>query len=1282
MRIIIDLQGAQSPSAASHELGRYSLNLAQAVARQKMDHEVILVLNALFANTIEPIRAAFEGLLPQENIRVWQSVGPIYQIEPAYTWRRKTAELTRDAFFSSLNPDVVYITSLFEGWQDNASTNIGISANSAPTVVTLYDQIPLNDQRAHLGNAVFQGWYQSKLHQLQHADYCVAISSAARTAGIEQLGLAENKVIDVSVAGHLHPQIQLSSVVSGKHSEHCPEKSDTQFWDTTAKNVWSVFEKIHASPPEAAVQLPLHRPKLAYVSPLPPERSGIADYSAEILPELAKYYDIDIISNQAAMSDLWISENCSLHNSQWLLDHATEYHRVVYHFGNSPFHQHMFELLRRVPGVVVLHDFYLSDLVAYLDMSGMQPGAWAKELYNAHGYLALGESFADRGSADANRHAVKKYPCNFDVHKHALGVVVHANYSRKLAHLYYGSAVANSWSVVPLPRTAALSSPGHAERPSLGFKPDDFVVCSFGMLGFNKLNSRLLDAWLASPLATDPSCHLIFVGENDGGEYGEALLATISASVATDRIQITGWTDTAKYRAYLAAADVGVQLRTESRGETSAAVLDCLNYGLPTIVNRNGAMAELPLEAVWMLEEEFLDKDLVDALTTLRKDVAIRSTYRSEARNLIRTRHSPRNCAKLYAEAIECYYFKATNDSHHLIEKISFLANPPHDDLLLHEIAKSITQNLPKPSSSKQIFVDVSAIIQNDLKTGIQRVVRALLMELIKTPPEGYRIEPVYLTDKDGYWHYLYARRYTLELMGCPVEKMAGSGTPESCFVDDHFEAQPGDIMAVLDLTGGMVVEAEKFGIYTQLKDMGVCFWFVIYDLLPILQPQVFPPHAELAHSEWLASVCRIADGTLCISGAVADELVEWLEHFGPPRLRPLKIASFHLGADVSSSAPTKGLPANAKSVLGKLSERPTFLMVGTVEPRKGQAQTLKAFDLLWKQGVDVNLVIVGKQGWMMESLTDSIEAHKELGRRLFWMAGISDEYLDKIYAAGSCLIAASEGEGFGLPLIEAAQHQVPIIARDIPVFKEVVGEHGFYFTGLAAEDLAKGVRAWLSLDKAGNVPQSSAMPWLTWKDSAQQLLGSMLGGQRQREWLPDGVQRFHGSDPRLKTIVGQCVGRNMHSTGRPGYLIFGPYIPLAAGQYQVMIYGSMGIREADGVRADVVADKGNIIFTESTLKKSDKDGRLATLSISLEAPCSDIEIRVWVEDQLDIVISRLEIRPANTKIMEEVMTYVEVPENKEVVTFTHPDKKYLAASAPVDLYAKYNKKSKQKKRH
>lgn len=163
--------------------------------------------------------------------------------------------------------------------------------------------------------------------------------------------------------------------------------------------------------------------------------------------------------------------------------------------------------------------------------------------------------------------------------------------------------------------------------------------------------------------------------------------------------------------------------------------------------------------------------------------------------------------------------------------------------------------------------------------------------------------------------------------------------------------------------------------------------------------------------------------------------------------------------------------------------------MMGTLDPSKGHAFVLDAFELLWKCDVNASLVIVGKQGWMVEALVERLRQHTELNKRLFWFDDISDEQLEAAYVSSLCLIAASYGGGSGLPLIEAAQHKLPIIARDIPVFREVAGDHAFYFNTTEPEQLAQSIKQWLDLYANKEHPMSNNMPWLTWQQSAQQLL-------------------------------------------------------------------------------------------------------------------------------------------------------------------------------------------------
>jgi glycosyltransferase involved in cell wall biosynthesis len=141
----------------------------------------------------------------------------------------------------------------------------------------------------------------------------------------------------------------------------------------------------------------------------------------------------------------------------------------------------------------------------------------------------------------------------------------------------------------------------------------------------------------------------------------------------------------------------------------------------------------------------------------------------------------------------------------------------------------------------------------------------------------------------------------------------------------------------------------------------------------------------------------------------------------------------------------------------------------------------------------------------MVDTLAHRLRAHPELGRRLFWLERASDAALQRLYAECSALLAASSGEGFGLPLIEAAQHGLPVIARDIPVFREVAGEHAFYFTANGADELAAALRQWLAQDAQGSAPQSTGMAWMTWEQSTRQLLSRI----EHRQWYRQASSRL-----------------------------------------------------------------------------------------------------------------------------------------------------------------------------
>ncbi|WP_022684589.1 glycosyltransferase [Sphingobium bisphenolivorans] len=1233
MRLVIDLQAAQGPSR-HRGIGRYSLALTRGLLRSRGEHEVFIALNGLLPHTIDEVREALAGMVPDEHFLVWDAPGPVDGANPEYDARREAAELIRESALAALCPDFILASSIFEGFGENIVTSIGRLA-SIPTATVLYDLIPLIHRQVYLPNEQVEKWYESKLGHLKNADLLLAISESSRQEALDWLGVGDGQAVNISTAAddHFSPapvdkntrrylekeyglerpfvmytggidhrknieglisafarlpldvrcahqlaivcsvqepdrhrllklaqdeglasgEVVLTGFISEEDLLACyrscklfvfpswhegfglpaleamkcgravvvgnrsglPEVvglesalfdpfdidsiqakilevlTDDRFraelerhglkqagkfdWNNTAQRAWAALEASHkrrtlAGLSPATAPKSLRRPRMAFVAPLAPDASGISDYCAELLPELAKHYRIDVVHPRGTVDHPWIRSNCAVRDTRWFRHHAYEYDRVLYHFGNSQFHSHMFDLLHDIPGVVVLHDFFLSGVVSYREGSGEKPGAWSQALSYSHGWQAVSRRYAAKDPDEV----LWEYPCNLPVLQDALGIIVHADYSKQLAQEWYGSEVAQDWQFIPHLRQSLPNVNRERSREELGIPADDIVVCSFGVLGSSKMNHRLIEAWLDSPLGQDPRCHLVFVGQNDQGEYGSRFERMIRSSKLAGRVEITGWADHATFRRWLDAADIAVQLRTLSRGETSGTVLDCMNSGVATIVNAHGSMAELPRDAVFMLKDEFDDADLRDALVTLWRDQSRRLSLGARAKEHIKRHHQPRQCAASYAEAIERYYARAASGGPGLIRAI--MENDSAGELDWINLSGSISRSLPLSPRRRRLLVDVSVLVQVDARSGIQRVVRSILSQWLAEPPLGWMVEPVY-ADLAGRC-YRYARRFTSGFLS----------VPDYWCEDDVVETYPGDIFVALDYHPEILTR--QHDILQEWRLRGIHLHAVIYDLLPVLLPEHFPAGTKEGHEGWLKAVSQF-DSVACISRSVADEFKDWLENNAPERQRPLLVNWFHLGADTEQSLPTKGKPSDAEQQIALLREGPSFLAVGTIEPRKGHRQVLAAFEALWAQGVQAKLVIVGKMGWQMDEFAARLRGHPEIGRRMFWLESITDEYLDDIYRVCSCLLVASEGEGFGLPLVEAARHGIPALARDIPVFREVAGPNAVFFANKKdPKAIADAVKKLLSESANSHKVDKT---WITWKKSSQDLLACIL---------------------------------------------------------------------------------------------------------------------------------------------------------------------------------------------
>jgi glycosyltransferase involved in cell wall biosynthesis len=199
MRIVLDLQACQSESRF-RGIGRYSMDLAKGMTRNAGDHEIWLVLNNLFPETIKPIRDAFSRLIPQEHIVVFAVPGPVAEQDPANAWRSRAAEQVRESFLASIQPDMVHVASLFEGWVDDAVTSVGLPGQEFDSSVTLYDLIPLLNSEIYLPNQALKDYYYRKLQSLKNAQILLSISEHAREEGIAALNVPNHRIVNISAA--------------------------------------------------------------------------------------------------------------------------------------------------------------------------------------------------------------------------------------------------------------------------------------------------------------------------------------------------------------------------------------------------------------------------------------------------------------------------------------------------------------------------------------------------------------------------------------------------------------------------------------------------------------------------------------------------------------------------------------------------------------------------------------------------------------------------------------------------------------------------------------------------------------------------------------------------------------------------------------------------------------------------------------------------------------------------------------------------------------------------
>lgn len=856
-------------------------------------------------------------------------------------------------------------------------------------------------------------------------------------------------------------------------------KHSTNEYQLLTDSVTSL-SKLCASTERTPADQTIEKPRLAFVSPLPPDESGIADYSAEILPHLSNYYQITLVTDAATKLEKDLRSSFQVLTTHEFTTVGGGFDRVLYHFGNSRFHSSYFDLIRSFPGVAVLHDVYLAHAIAALSHKNEHRRV-RQEAYVTHGWDASLAFEADL------QQALWEYPSFGSVFSNSVGVVVHSRHAIDRITDFIGNEQNKRINIVPLSRSAVKMDEKEVARARLKISLGDFLVCTFGVISEGKSIIGLLEAFAQDAISRNGNIRLVCVGGYGSEPYAEQIQAVISAHPQLAKVVFTGRVNAEKYRLYLAAADIAVQLRCNSRGETSAATLDCLMAGIPTIINAHGSQAELPEEAVLMLSDDFDVGELALAIKSLVDDADLRARLSTRAREYIRVHRNPETTAEMYAASIEQFYSYDPMSVrqellHALSGKCELAVTGRETEALSRVIATIESEYAPELAiiHGRQLLVDVSALLQVDLKTGIQRVVKSVLNEILKRKQFGYRVEPVYFDGTD----VRYARSFTQEFLGITNLHMA----------DDLVEVCRGDKFLALDLYWPIVTSDAGFAILQRWKRVGVEVDFVVYDMLPMQLPDCFYEADVKNYADWFSRVTRMADGMVCISRSVADDVVAWLRQNSAVHQLP-QVGFFHLGKTIGNRDKVNVMENKDREILRKVKKQPFMLMVGTVEPRKGHTHVVDAFETLWKRNSEINLVVVGKEGWKVEYIASRMNELEKSQENFFWIKDASDALLQGLYQSATAVIVASYGEGFGLPLIEASYYDTPVICRNIPVFREVGGRHAYYFSSETGVELADEIEHWMRFDHYGYTPSSRMMHSLRWENSAMQLMRVVLRG-------------------------------------------------------------------------------------------------------------------------------------------------------------------------------------------
>ncbi len=429
------------------------------------------------------------------------------------------------------------------------------------------------------------------------------------------------------------------------------------------------------------------------------------------------------------------------------------------------------------------------------------------------------------------------------------------------------------------------------------------------------------------------------------------------------------------------------------------------------------------------------------------------------------------------------------------------------------------------------VYLECTTTFRHDQGTGIPRVVRNVVRHFrALAPARGFTAVPVYF--EDGYFYRapidadgrlqsllegndsetLHRRaqrrinRFARALPQGPVRRFLSAPATAPGLANivrsvvsgaqrlrasgsigdggERVHIRPQDVLFHIDLTAGIDMRPAL----RALRAQGTFICAIINDVIPLRFVDIWPAEFVAPFRDWAECMIGNADCIFTISQASKAD-IEHVRQQMPEGSYPAGqvVEWFHLGHDMDLLDERAAPRARLRDVFD--SGVPVLLNVGWLDPRKNQRRLIVALAELRRRGVRAKLLLVGKRGLGADAVFDDIRAHPRVRSDIHVFHGLSDAELRFAFVNARALVYPSYAEGFGLPLVEALMHRLPVFASDIRVFREIAGAYAVYFDPFDAMSIADVLEAFLV---RGEYPPSrlrEPFAWISWEDCVAHLI-------------------------------------------------------------------------------------------------------------------------------------------------------------------------------------------------